>query len=240
MRKAAYSMDYKGTILIKIEYIVKNKTVVIKIKDKGKGIDPKIIDKIFDPFYTTKPTGKGTGMGLSVVLGLVERLNGKIDVKSKLGKGTVFSITLPSSKTQLVYKKERKIDSKSYNVNLNSEYTVLIVDDNEIVLEVEDAMLNELGFITHKFLSAVEGFNYFKENIDKIDIIFSDYTMPEMNGFELISKIKKMNPNIVTVLCSGLGDTFDKKKLKDLGVDLLLPKPLKLEDMYKVSRLLNK
>ena len=69
--------------------------VEVSIKDTGKGIPPEIIDKIFDPFFTTKTVGKGVGLGLSITFGIIKEHNGKIDVKSEVNTGTVFTISLP-------------------------------------------------------------------------------------------------------------------------------------------------
>ena len=69
--------------------------VEVSIKDTGKGIPQEIIDKIFDPFFTTKTVGKGVGLGLSITFGIIKEHNGKIDVKSEVNAGTVFTISLP-------------------------------------------------------------------------------------------------------------------------------------------------
>ena len=75
--------------------------VVLEFKDNGEGIPPENLTKIFDPFFTTKPEGKGVGLGLAVVYGIIEAHGGDIDVKSKVGEGTVFTVTLPSLDSEL-------------------------------------------------------------------------------------------------------------------------------------------
>jgi signal transduction histidine kinase len=72
--------------------------VIIKIRDDGKGIEEKELNKIFDPFYSTKPVGEGTGLGLSISYGIVEKHNGLILVESEAGKGTTFTIKIPAEK----------------------------------------------------------------------------------------------------------------------------------------------
>ncbi len=90
---AAHAIPEKGTITIKSELVDSN--IVIQISDTGKGIKEENISKLFDPFFTTKPVGQGTGLGLSISYGIVQKHSGDIDVKSKVGEGTTFIITLP-------------------------------------------------------------------------------------------------------------------------------------------------
>ncbi len=90
---AAYAMDYKGILEIKLEKL--NAMVSVKIKDSGKGIPAEIADKIFDPFFTSKPEGEGTGLGLDIVKKIIDKHNGSINFESKTGEGTEFTVTLP-------------------------------------------------------------------------------------------------------------------------------------------------
>lgn len=90
---AAHAIDGMGRIVVRTGY--DEKVVWVEIEDNGSGIAPEHLDHIFEPFFTTKPIGKGTGLGLSIVYGIVQSHNGTIDVKSTVGKGTVFRVTLP-------------------------------------------------------------------------------------------------------------------------------------------------
>ena len=95
MVNAAEAMEGRGTLTVKTALLSKNGSVMIEFSDNGKGIPPEHVSKIFDPFFTTKEVGKGTGLGLSLSYGVIEQHKGKIDVKSKVGKGTSFTIELP-------------------------------------------------------------------------------------------------------------------------------------------------
>jgi PAS domain S-box-containing protein len=90
---AAHAIEDKGTIVVRTGY--DDKVVWVEIEDNGSGIAPAHLDHIFEPFFTTKPVGKGTGLGLSIVYGIVQGHQGTIDVKSEVGKGTVFRVALP-------------------------------------------------------------------------------------------------------------------------------------------------
>jgi PAS domain S-box-containing protein len=90
---AAHAIEGKGVIVVRTGY--DDKVVWVEIEDNGSGIAPDHLDHIFEPFFTTKPVGKGTGLGLSIVYGIVQEHRGTIDVKSVVGKGTVFRVALP-------------------------------------------------------------------------------------------------------------------------------------------------
>jgi len=92
---AAHAIEDKGAIIVRTGY--DDKVVWVEIEDNGCGIAPDHLDHIFEPFFTTKPVGKGTGLGLSIVYGIVQEHRGTIDVKSEVGKGTVFRVALPLS-----------------------------------------------------------------------------------------------------------------------------------------------
>jgi signal transduction histidine kinase len=90
---AAHSIEEKG--IIRIESFSDGKTVTVKISDTGKGIPEENLNKLFDPFFTTKEVGKGTGLGLSISHGIIEKHHGRIEVDSKVGEGTTFTVILP-------------------------------------------------------------------------------------------------------------------------------------------------
>ena len=91
---AIQAMSPGGLLTVKTKYKENDKYIIIEISDTGKGIEPEFLPNIFDPFFSTKGT-EGTGLGLSIVYGIIEKHHGKIDVKSKVGVGTTFTIELP-------------------------------------------------------------------------------------------------------------------------------------------------
>jgi len=96
MVNAAEAMEGRGTLTVTTALQPENNSVLIEFSDTGRGIPPEYISRIFDPFFTTKEVGKGTGLGLSLSYGVIEQHKGKIDVRSKVGKGTCFVIELPA------------------------------------------------------------------------------------------------------------------------------------------------
>lgn len=97
---AAHAIETRGTITLRTGF--DDHVVWIEVEDTGKGIKPEHMGRIFEPFFTTKPVGQGTGLGLSLAYGIVQRHRGQLEVRSELGRGTVFRLTLPRKRTPAV------------------------------------------------------------------------------------------------------------------------------------------
>ena len=117
-----------------------SKFVSISITDTGIGMSAETIKKIYDPFYTTKEMGRGTGLGLSSVYGIIRNHNGHIQVKSKPDKGTTFTIFLPATDKEVIPEEEKT------GRTLTGSETILLVDDEKMVLEVSSRLLQKLGY----------------------------------------------------------------------------------------------
>ena len=201
------------------EILSKGEYIKITIKDTGKGIDKKILDKIFDPFFTTKE--KGNGLGLSIVYSIIEKHNGKIFVESEKGKGTTFTIYLPAIK----FDKEVEIKIKEQSKDLiKKELKILIMDDEDIVRETLKDMLEIMGC---KVDEAENGDKVIeKVKIDHYDIIFLDLTVPGgKGGVETVKEILKIDPEAKVIACSGYSFEDTIPNYKDLGFKTFLKKP---------------
>lgn len=176
--------------------------VVISVVDSGIGISAEDLALIFDPFFTTKEVGKGTGLGLSMVYGFAEQSKGRVLARSKLGEGTTFELWLP--KAQLI---AHHIESPNVVVpTISRAVTILVVDDHDAVRATTHAMLEQLG---HKILSASTGNEalcFLDRQADVIDLIVTDYAMPNMSGIELIHRAREIRPDIPAVIVTGYAD----------------------------------
>ncbi|WP_461833210.1 hybrid sensor histidine kinase/response regulator [Desulfothermus sp.] len=172
---------------------------VLKVKDNGKGIDSTVLNKIFEPYYTTKPQELGTGLGLSVVHGLVKDMKGEIEVKSTPGRGTEFIIFFP-----VTFKMTKNGEKFSVpNIEKKMKGNVLIVDDDKSVAAVVKEILQDTGFKVVDFTHPEDALNTFLKEPDKIDLLISDFTMPRMDGLELIKKIKAIKNDLPCILMTG-------------------------------------
>jgi len=173
--------------------------VVITIRDTGTGMTPEQLKHIFEPFYTTKEVGHGTGLGLATVYGVIRQAQGFIQVTSELGAGTAFHLYLPRTLEKLP---EIHHDKESHEP-LRGEETVLLVEDEKLVLELVKETLKMDGY---KVISAPEPETALKlaaATDERIDILVTDVVMPGMNGRALYDAISARRPDIKVLYMSG-------------------------------------
>jgi two-component system, cell cycle sensor histidine kinase and response regulator CckA len=197
--------------------------VRISVGDTGTGMDAKTIDRIFDPFFTTKGIGRGTGLGLAMVYGIVKGHGGVIDVKSESGRGTTFEIYLPASEKAVV--EEEALPVKI----VGGTETILLVDDEKMVLEVSREMLESLGYRVFATGSGQEAVAVFMEKKGQIDLVILDMIMPGISGGETFDRLREIDPGIAVLFCSGYSVNHRVQEILDRGCRGFLQKPFSLE-----------
>jgi|SaaInlV_200m_DNA_3_1039701.scaffolds.fasta_scaffold00984_1 PAS domain S-box-containing protein len=192
----------------------------LSICDTGIGMTKSVIEHIFEPFFTTKKVDKGTGLGLSVVHGIILGHRGNIDVSSRPGEGTCFKVYLP-----IVYSKKEtdKITDTSLAVGNES---LLVVDDDEIVGNMIQRLLKELGYRSDLFSGSLEALNAFRDQPDKYDLVLTDFTMPDMTGVELSIEIQKIKSGTPIIIITGNRGIISSDHLKKAGILKILDKPI--------------
>ena len=211
------------------------KLIKIIISDTGKGIPENIINRIFDPFYTTKAAGEGTGLGLSISHSIIKDCGGTVTVSSSINQGTTFKITLPLYIGEI--KVKNNIENEAY---LTGTGNILVIDDEEPIAYMEKVMLEKLGYSVYVCNGGIEGLEVFKARPDKFDLIITDQTMPEITGAELTLEIRKMNPDIPVLLCTGYSEQVSTDNAASFGINSILYKPLTLPVLSnEVYRILN-
>ena len=199
------------------------KYIKLSITDTGIGMDKETQGRIFDPFFTTKGMGRGTGLGLASVYGIVKAHGGYIDVESEQGKGATFIIHLPASNQKLP--KQKELVPKT----LRGTGTILVVDDEAVVLEVGVKILKKLGYEVLEANSGKKAVEVFKANSTRIDLVILDVVMPGMSGGETFDEIKELNPNVKVLLSSGYTIDGQAKKIMARGCDGFIQKPFSLQ-----------
>ena len=208
------------------------KWVVLEVTDTGKGIPPEVRRRIFEPFFSTKPFGKGTGLGLSQVYGIVRQHKGYIDVESEVGKGTTFRIYLPWYEGP-VPSEEKPEEPISEEISFEPEGAwVLFVDDEPAVLDVGKLMLESLGLRVLAVNDPEKALKVFQEAADRIQVVFSDYTMPKMSGVELFRKLRKLKKDLRGILLSGYS-VESPQEVPEEGIVGFIPKPFTLQDLVR-------
>jgi len=206
--------------------------VMLSMNDTGVGMNEEVKEQIFDPFFTTKEKGKGTGLGLSTVYGIVKQSGGDIYVYSEVGKGTAFKIYLPRVFEPLEEFKEEALPGEIPQGN----ETVLVVEDDSSVRKLAVNILMMQGY---KVLEAAEGEEALiiceKEN-NPIHIILTDVVMPNMDGPQLIERLKQTGRDFKVLYMSGYADeTIIHHRLVDRGV-AIVHKPFTVEKLARKIR----
>jgi PAS domain S-box-containing protein len=207
--------------------------LVISVSDTGTGIAPDLMDKIFDPFFTTKPIGQGTGLGLPTVLGIVESHGGFLHVDSEIGKGTVFKVYLPASPTE---HDGDAHDADSATLPRGNGELVLVVDDEPAIRDIASRILKTHGYRPLTACEGNEALALFEQNRDQVKAVVSDLMMPRMDGPMTIRSLRKMKPDIKTIMITGLGEEGRVAEAKAAGSDLVLSKPFTAEQLLEALR----
>jgi PAS domain S-box-containing protein len=178
--------------------------VSISVTDIGEGMSQETLAKAQEPFFTTKGIGKGTGLGLSMVQGFAAQSGGTMRIKSELGRGTVVTIWLPSSKksvTDVASMSEAKLAEASETGSLR----VLLVDDDLLVSMGAADMLLDLGHSVIEAGSAKQALTLLESDAE-FDVVVTDYAMPGMSGLELAHCIKAKHPKMPIILATGYAE----------------------------------
>ncbi|SLM30705.1 Sensory box histidine kinase/response regulator protein (fragment) [Desulfamplus magnetovallimortis] len=205
--------------------------VCLTVSDTGEGIPEEIITKIFDPFFTTKKEGKGTGMGLSVVHGIVKNAGGDIQVVSKPGKGTVFSIYLPIAENF----SDTKIENSKKTLRYGTE-KILLLDDEESIIKMEKPILEKMGYQVTSHTSVFEALDDFRSDSKKFDLIITDMAMPKLSGKQLAIEMLKIRPDIPILICTGFSDNISEDDALSIGIKAFLMKPFSMNELSEKIR----
>lgn len=205
--------------------------IKVQVADTGDGIAPETLERIFEPYFTTKSRGEGTGLGLSVTLGIIKGHNGAIDVKSKPGQGTVFTIFLPVADASGIASTELQT-----SLPQGAGESILLVDDENMSRDVVELFLSEIGYHIVAFSGSVKALEAFRSKPDHFDLIITDQSMPEMTGVQLSSEIRKINEHIPIIICTGFSEQVNPATVKQYGINDFLMKPIGRSDLAHTVR----
>ena len=196
--------------------------VRVSIVDTGMGMEEETIKRIFDPFFTTKEMGRGTGLGLAMVYGIMKGHKGIIDVMSKPGQGSTFTLYFPASEREVIEEKP------AISEVLRGSEAILIVDDQPSILAVSKAILTSLGYTVHETKSGQEAITFLSEMKSNVDLVLLDMTMPGLSGGETFDRIRELNPTVKVILCSGYSLDRQAQQIMDKGCQGFIQKPFNI------------
>ncbi len=199
-----------------------NMYACVEVSDTGSGIAEQDMEKLFDPFFTTKFTGRG--LGLPVILGLVKSWEGAFCVESKKDQGSSFRILLPVQKKEL----SSWPDTAIHDRFAAKGGTVLLVDDQDAVRKIGVVMLQRLGFSPMSAVSGPEAVALFRIHQDRICCVITDLTMPDMDGWETLAALRKIQPDLPVILASGHDQTHAMNRDHPEEFQVFLHKPYAL------------
>jgi len=206
--------------------------VMVSVTDTGVGMDEETKQHIFEPFFTTKKLGRGTGLGLASAYGIIKNHGGLINVNSKKGEGTTFNFYLPVVEAQTVKQLPDDIEDEI----LHGTETILIVDDEEIVVNVSREMLNNMGYNVLIARGGKEALETFKKDKDKIALVMLDMIMPDMGGSHVYNILKEIKPDIKVLLSSGYSLDGQASEIMSRDCDGFIQKPFNMVQLSKMIR----
>jgi PAS domain S-box-containing protein len=218
-------IDYLGNTIPVGSY------VRLEISDNGSGMDDEIKRRIFEPFYTTKFTGRGLGM--SAILGIIKGHQGALQLESQLGQGTTFKVFLPAQSDKSI---SNRSSLPTPHTAWQGSGTILLVEDEEQILLVAKLMLEKLGHTVIEASNGREALDMFQKHIDDIVLVVTDIGMPIMDGYQLFSELKKLNPNLPIIIASGFGNTVVTSHIPRKDIAALINKPYDFDRIRDVMK----
>jgi len=208
--------------------------VRISVTDNGIGMDEKVRKRIFEPFFTTKEMGRGTGLGLASAYGIIKGHDGMIDVYSEKGLGSTFNIYLPASG------KAPSAEKKASGSYRTGSETILLVDDEQVILTVNGEMLEKLGYKVLIAKGGREAIEIFRGNPD-IRLVILDMIMPDLGGREVFDALKELDPSIRVILSSGYSLSDEAARMMERGCCAFIQKPFNILELSdRIRRVLDK
>jgi PAS domain S-box-containing protein len=205
--------------------------IMLAASDTGIGMDPVTVSRIFEPFFTTKDVGKGTGLGLATVYGIVQQNGGHIWVYSEPGRGSTFKIYLPSAEAKISDKAEPEAEAP---VRRRDGTTVLLVEDDEIMLSLTKQLLEENGYAVLEASDGKSAIETMASHKGPIHLLLTDVVMRGMSGPEIVTRVSASHPEVKVVLMSGYtGELIANQPEMKPGVPLL-EKPFTRAALWKI------
>jgi CheY-like chemotaxis protein len=212
--------------------------VRLTVSDTGQGMDSATMQRIFEPFFTTKPVGEGTGLGLAVAHGIMQAHEGKILVRSELGKGTTFELYFPVATADA--ERVELPRARSEPGPGRAEH-ILYIDDDEAMVYLIERLLTRRGYRVSAFTQPREALAALRSDPSRFDLVVTDFNMPDLSGLDVARVVRELRPELPVAVTSG----FITEELRALappaGVHELLFKPDTVEELCDmVQRLLGR
>lgn len=212
--------------------------VCIEVKDRGRGIEPGNLKMVFTPFFTTKEIGSGTGLGLSAVKGIIDVHNGHTHIESTPGEGTSIFLYLPLStpgqKDGEDLTEGSHAEAEMQEEEVTNHHKILLVDDEKGVNRTSTLMLERVGHKVDPYLDPLEAMEKLLQDPQAYSLIFTDISMPGMDGMSLALKARQAGFIGPIILITGNVDGVNLEEAHQAKVTKLLTKPIRPVELYGV------
>jgi PAS domain S-box-containing protein len=204
--------------------------VRLRARDTGCGMTAEVRVRALEPYFSTKPATEGSGLGLAVVDGIARRLGGSVRIESELGAGTTVDVLLPSAPGQ-----PRHAPDASCELPRGRE-TVLLVEDEPMVCDVERYLLESLGYRVVAATDASEALRLLGADPARYDVLITDQTMPNMTGEALAREALRIRADLPVIVCTGYQERLPAERASQVGIRACLTKPIELERLAHAIR----
>src|SRR5664280_2048745 len=210
--------------------------VLLQVIDTGSGMTDTVLQHLFEPFFTTKSVGHGTGLGLAVVYGAVQQANGWIIVETAVGKGTTFSTYLPRCREPV--QTQTPALQEVYTQRTERHKTVLVVDDEEMILQLTRRTLERSGYTVITAADGPSAIAIIERNPAIADLVILDMTMPGMTGDQVLWKLRRLGCTAPILISSGysVGGSIQDLVGGPAGADGFLPKSYTMQELSETVR----
>jgi CheY-like chemotaxis protein len=199
-----------------------------EVEDTGSGMPEETRRHLFDPFFTTKGHS-GTGLGMSVAYGIVTRHDGTIEVASRLGAGTRFSIEFPACAAG-VEVEQVDVAAKPRQTSVGR---ILVIDDEAPIAQLLEDALGGVGHTVEIAGSGREGLDLAARS--EFDLVMTDLGMPDMSGWEVATKIRSERPDTPVILVTGWGSTLSPEDVQRCGISAVVHKPFEIQEVIDTA-----
>ena len=199
--------------------------VMLSIRDTGCGMSEDVLAKVFEPFFTTKDIGKGSGLGLAQVFGFAKQSGGGVRIDTTLGRGTEVAVYLPAVKEEMVNEPVAAVLSQSISESGHNR-TVLLVDDDHLVRDMLGDVLRQYGYQVRQAHSGEQALALLD---DDIDLLLTDFAMPEFNGAQLALAARERYPRVPVVFLTG----YAELQGLELPGSLVIQKPVQADELAR-------
>lgn len=182
--------------------------VVLAVSDDGVGISPDNLERVTEPFFTTKAQGKGTGLGLSMVYGFARQSEGMVRIESRLGEGTTVEVWLPRAAQMPLAASPPPMLAASHAIHPDGLHHILLIDDHDGVRLATVTLLEELGYRVTALADGVQAVGLPDETLEDVDMLISDYAMPQMSGSEVIRQLRAKKHSLPAIIITGHADAI--------------------------------